>query len=298
MFKKFILFLIFICFSGGLTFSQTTKTRIQPGKLYQEGESLYAPTYGFQASVPNGWMGNLPRESEVFLLMSSIPGQFGEVFVFGREKIDLNVLAEKWKKGENVSETVRLKAISPSIKDDLLSSEVVAEGNYVNPNYKGFAATRCGNNGYCITVLAISSEESFLEVNKTAIDLLKSAKFEEPSNASPYENFDWKAFLSNKLMISYIEMRQGQKQTQVNLCENGTFTANVRKKGIMKEVNPQYRGNMKGSWSIEGSGEIAVMVLNFQGKKLAPLRINLKIEDEQIFANEERYYASESVKCK
>jgi hypothetical protein len=297
MSKKIIWFLIFINFFVGASFAQTAKVRIQPGKMYQEGESLYAPKYGFQAMVPAGWTGNLPRESEVFLLMSSIPNQFGEIFVFGRENIDLNELSERWKEGENVTETVRLQAVSPNISDNLLSSEVVAVGNNVNPKYKAFAATRCGTKGFCITILAISSEESYKEVNNTALDFLNSAVFEEPSNASPYENFDWKAFLSNKLMISYTELRQGAKQTQVNLCGNGAFNANVRKKGIMRDVNPQYKGNMRGQWSVEGIGPKAVLVLTFETKNLPPLRINLKIEEEQIYANEERYYASGSVKC-
>lgn len=297
MLPKSILILIFSIFLSGTAICQSSKVRVQPGRMYQEGDSLYAPKYGFLASVPKGWAGNLPRDSEVFLLMSSIPSQFGEIFVFGRETIDLNRLAENWKVGENITDYLRLKAVSPEITDGILRSEVVAEGNNVNPKYKAFAATRCGNEGFCITVLAISTDETNEQVTTTALTFLQSSLFEEPSNVSPYENFDWKSFLSNKLMISYTEIRGGARQTQVNLCENGTFNANVRKKGIMKEINPQYRGNMKGNWSIEGIGPKAILVLEFESKNLPPLRINMEIDDEQVYANDERYYASESEKC-
>jgi hypothetical protein len=297
MFRRFVLILFFFSFATIASFSQSGKNRIQPGIMYQEGESLYAPRLGFQASVPSGWVGNLPRESEVFLLMSSLPEIFGEIFVFGREEIDLNELAERWKVGENVTETIRLQAVSPTVGEDLLSSEVRVVGNNVNPEYRGFAASRCGGDGYCVTILAISNQKSYESVRDTALEFLTLAVFEEPSNVSPYVDFDWKAFLSNKLMISYTELRQGAKQTQINLCGNGAFNANVRKKGIMRDVNPQYKGNMRGKWSVEGIGPKAVLVLTFETKNLPPLRINLKIEEEQIYANEERYYASGSVKC-
>lgn len=62
-----ILCLIFIA----LTFqsvAQKKKVRLQPGKMYEPGETLYAPRFGFIAKVPEGWEGILPRESEVFLL--------------------------------------------------------------------------------------------------------------------------------------------------------------------------------------------------------------------------------------
>jgi len=297
MFRSFALVLSFFAFSTIPSFSQSGKNRIQPGIMYQEGESLFAPRLGFQASVPSGWAGNLPRESEVFLLMSALPDIFGEIYVFGREKIDLNELAERWQAGENVTETIRLQAISPTVSEDLLFSEVRAVGKYVNPKYRGFAASRCGGDGYCVTILALSNQESYESVKDTALEFLTSAVFEEPSDVSPYGDFDWKAFLSDKLMVSYIEVRQGARQTQVNLCGNGTFNANVRKKGIMRDINPQYRGNMRGRWSVEGIGPEAVLVLSFETKNLPPLRINLKIQEEQVYANEERYYASGSVKC-
>lgn len=276
---------------------QTQKSMLQPGKMYNQGDALYSPLFGFSTSVPKGWVGNLPRESEVFLLMNA-SSAFGEIYVFGREAIDLESLAQIWASGVDITETIRLTASNPKIEGDLLTSnEVMAEGNYMHKEYKAFAATRCGDKGKCVTVLAIADEENFEFVSNTSVELLKNGVFEEPSNISPYDAFDWKKFLSNKLVVTYDEIRGGAKRTQINLCEDGTFRANVRKKGILKQVNPQYKGNMSGTWTADGIGPETLLSLDFSGKKLPPLSVKLSFKNEQLYADNERYYASESSSC-
>jgi hypothetical protein len=277
--------------------AQSGKKKIQPGRMYNSLDTLYAPSYGFTSQVPAGWIGTLPRESEVFLLTAS-NGPFGEIFVFGRTSTDLQQLAELWKQGVDVTETVRLKAIDPKISEQLLQSEVVAEGNYVQNNNKAFAATKCGNQGTCITILAVGTEESYDVVSEAALEFLQKGSFDVPSFESPYENFDWKEFLSNKLMITYDEVLGGARQTQITLCENGTFSANVKKKGIMKETNPEYKNKMSGNWTVKGEGPEATLNLTFTKKGLSPMTVPLTLKDEELYVGDERYYASQATGCK
>ncbi|MCS4435910.1 hypothetical protein [Aquiflexum gelatinilyticum] len=279
------------------TVGQSAKKRIQPGRMYNSQDTLFSPIYGFTSQVPVGWVGTLPRETEVFLLTTG-NGGFGEIYVFGRAAVDLQQLSELWKEGVDVTDKLRLKAIDPKISDQILQSEVVADGNYVQRQSRAFAATKCGNQGTCITVLAVGSEESYDNVSKAALQLLQKGTFERPSFESPYENFNWKEFLSNKLMITYDEVLGGARQTQINLCENGTFNANVKKRGIMRNVNPEYKNRMRGSWTVEGKGPEAILNLTFDKKGLSPLTVPLKLKDEELFVGDERYYASEATGCK
>ncbi|OOG76170.1 hypothetical protein B0E43_09010 [Algoriphagus sp. A40] len=276
-------------------FSQNLKNRIQPGKMYNAGDSIYAPRYGFSGQIPVGWVGVLPRETEVFLL-NSASGTFGEIFVFGREKVDLAQLAETWKAGVDISETVRLKATDPTIEGDLLYSHAEATGNYLPPkNYRAFAATRCGD--ACITVLVISVEENAEMASQSALEMLKTAVLSTPKEIDPYEGFDWKGFLSAKLVIAYEGFIGGKQQTKVNLCEDGTFRAQISKQGMMKDSNPDYKGGMKGSWTVVGKNSEATLTLTFEKKDLAPFVANLKFVDEELYVNGERHYASQSEKC-
>ncbi|MBN7803179.1 hypothetical protein J0A67_20055 [Algoriphagus aestuariicola] len=275
--------------------AQNLKNRIQPGKMYNAGDSIYTPRYGFSGLIPQGWVGVLPRETEVFLL-NSTSGTFGEIFVFGREKIDLSQLAESWKSGVSVSETVTLKATDPTIEGDLLYSHAEAVGNYLPPkNYRAFAATRCGE--ACITVLAISEESNAEASSQAALKLLKTAVLSTPREIDPYEGFDWKEFLSGKLLIAFEGFTGGKQQTKVTLCEDGSFRAQISKKGMMKDTNPDYKGGMKGSWAVEGNNSQATLTLTFEKKGLAPFVANLKFVDEELYINEERHYASQTEKC-
>lgn len=278
-----------------MTFGQNLKNRIQPGRMYNAGDSIYTPRYGFSGVIPQGWVGVLPRETEVFLLNSST-GTFGEIFVFGREKTDLAQLAETWKAGVNISETVTLKATDPKIEGDLLFAHAEAAGNYLPPkNYRAFAATRCGE--ACITVLAISLEENAELASASVLEFLKTALLSTPREIDPYEGFDWKGFLSGKLLISYEGFIDGKQQTKINLCEDGSFRAAVSKKGIMKDNNPDYKGTMKGQWTVDGKNSEAVLTFTFEKKDLAPFVVNLKFVEEELYANGERHYASQTEKC-
>ncbi|MCH6199045.1 hypothetical protein MMU07_05630 [Aquiflexum sp. LQ15W] len=292
---SFIIIMIAITFCYP-SWGQSSKKRIQPGKMYNSLDTLYAPSYGFSTQVPMGWVGTLPRESEVFLLTTG-NGGFGEMYVFGRTATDLQQLSEIWKQGVDVTEKLRLKAIDPKVSGQILQSEVVADGDYVQRKSRAFAATKCGNQGTCITVLAVGTEESFSNVSNAALEFLQKGTFELPSLESPYENFDWKEFLSNKLMITYDEVLGGARQTQINLCQDGTFSANVKKRGIMRNTNPEYKNRMSGTWTVVGDGPEATLNLTFNKRGLSPLTVPLILQDEQLYVGDERYYASEATGC-
>lgn len=274
------------------------KKRIQPGKMYEAGDTLYAPRFGFTSTVPAGWQGTLPRENEVFLLTSTnIEAVYGEIYVFGRPDGDLAVMAEAWIKGIDLSETIKMKAVKPVIKDGVLSSEVVGVGQYVNKGMKGFAISKCSPSGPCVTVFMVAPVQFYEPVKNASTKIISSSKFEPPSNVSPYADFDWKEFLSNKTLATYTSIKGGTRETVANLCADGTFQADVKKSGILKNHNPDYRGKLTGKWTVVGTGEEARIQLTFDKKNLSPLEAQLKIKDEKVYSDGERYFVGESDKC-
>jgi hypothetical protein len=296
--KKACLFLMMLVIAGNVC-SQSRK-RLQPGKLYEPGEKIYAPRYGFEGVVPEGWDGTLPRESEMFLLMPRTPIG-GEVFTFSSVNADLKSIQDGWVKGVNLSETILIKAKgSPTIEGDMITAEVVSEGPSINKGYKGFAIARCGPYGKCITSLGIGPVQFFDQVKTAVTSFMSSATFSEPADISIYADFDWKEFLSDKMLIAFMAIesgsQSGSKENTVHLCGDGTFMADLHKKGIVKDYNPQYKGRQSGTWSAEGIGEQGTLTLKF--KKLPETVITLNIKDEKITANGERYFAAESDKCK
>jgi len=277
--------------------AQQKKSRLQPGKMYEPGETLYAPRFGFIAKVPVGWEGVLPRESEVFLLTTTT-ATYGEIFVFGREHGDYKSMQDTWIKGVDLSETIRIKAIKPTIQDDLLLSEITAEGEYINKGFKGFVVARCSPSGPCVTTLMTAPVQYYEAVKTTVTEFMKSSTFEAPSNASPYADFDWQDFLSNKVLVTYASAQGGSKENMIHLCKDGSFTATLKKKGFFKEQNPAYKGNLSGQWSAKGDGEKATLQFIFSNKSLSPVEVPLTINDEKVMSNGERYFVGKSDKCK
>lgn len=274
-------------------------SRIQPGAYYEAGEGLYAPRLGFKATVPSSWQGSMPRESEVFLLQTVTTNVFGEIFVFGREAIALQDLKQKWMEGTDLSESIRIKAKDPQIKGDMLVAEVVGEGEAINKANRGYAVARCNPSGPCVVALATMPRQFYETIRVTAEKFLQEGKFETPSQASPYAGFDWQEFLSQKMLLTYAYLEEGSKESEVHFCPDGTFQAQVRKKGLFQNQNPMYKGKLTGTWSTKGVGETTELTLEFAVKtKLPPLAITLTIRDEQVFANNERYFVARSTECK
>jgi hypothetical protein len=291
-----ILFLFLFAMSLQTT-AQKNKVRLQPGKMYEPGEALYAPRFGFIAKVPEGWEGVLPRESEVFLLTTTT-ATYGEIFVFGNDHSDLSSMRNTWTKGIDLSDGIRIKAINPTEKDGMLTSEILTEGAYVNKGNKGFVAARCGPSGACVITLMTAPLQFYESVKTTVTEFMKNSTLEPPSTVSPYEDFDWQDFLSNKVLVTYASAQGGSKESMIHLCTDGSFSATIKKKGFFKDQNPAYKGNMAGQWTAKGDGEKATMQFIFTNKSLTPLEIAMTIQEEKIMVNGERYFVGKSDKCK
>jgi hypothetical protein len=294
--KNYFVYVLFLLVVPVLVNAQKKKIRLQPGKMYEAGETLYAPRFGFTAKVPAGWEGILPRESEVFLL-STTTATYGEIFVFGTDHGDLNTMKTNWAKGVDLSESIRMKAINPTIEDGVLSCEITAEGEYVNKGNKGFAVARCSPSGPCVTTLMVAPVQFYESVKTTVTNFMKESSFEPPSNISQYEDFDWQDFLSNKVLVTYASAHGGSKETMIHLCKDGSFIANIKKKGFFKDQNPAYKGNLSGQWEAKGDGEKATLQFIFSNKSLSPIEVPLTIKDEKVTSNGERYFVGTSDKC-
>jgi len=74
--KKIFLFIFFISIGA------SGQDRITPGIMYHSGHKLTAPRYGVITQIPDKWVGILPQDMELFLLMST-QNQDGQIFVMG-----------------------------------------------------------------------------------------------------------------------------------------------------------------------------------------------------------------------
>jgi hypothetical protein len=144
----------------------------------------------------------------------------------------------------------------------------------------------------------MANPASYEQAKKALQDFVDNTTFTTPSNESPYLNFNWKKFLSGKvlLMTGFEETGQNKRENEVNLCADGTFSSKITRKGIFKDQAKAYQGSKKGTWEVKSNGDKATII--FTVPKLPPAEVNLELKDEEIYINGDRYFIGASEKCK
>jgi len=274
-----------------MAFSQQT---IAPGKVYNQGDEIYAPKLGFTAVIPAGWMGTLPQNSSIFLL-SSLKGIDGQIFVLG-DTIDFETMKMGWPQGLELEEGRVLKSDGNiSEENGILSSKVILTGGQ-NNSYTGFIAARCGEYGRCVSALLTCEVKYLDEMKKSVHEFLGSIKFVDPIMKSEYDGYDWKLFLDNKQLVHYDNVVGSKSVNEVWLCQDGTFKSKLTRTGVVKGEIGKYKGKHKGTWQTSSFGKTGTLTLSFD--KLPPVEVDLLIEDDHIFLNGKRHVALAASMCK
>ena len=277
--------------------AQLPSNRIKPAVMYHAGDTVRSPRLGVQALIPEGWAGVLPRDTEVFLMMPQ-DNTIGEIYVVVNEKMDLQGQMKRWQAGMELSEGLILEPDGEITKrgPEVISAVGKATGAGANNSQlKVYTEAKCSPYGFCIVFLSTSDALNFDKVKKTVQTIVDGTVFQAPSNESPYKNFDWKKFLSGKIILAMGYEANSKKIDEVDLCADGTFNSKITRTGTFKGQAKGYEGKKQGTWDVKSNGEKATITLTFS--KLPPVDVELVAKDEEIYINGTRHFAGESVLC-
>jgi hypothetical protein len=295
--KRFIQFhtILLGCFLTFSAHAQLPTNRIRPGTMYYAGDTVRSPRLGLQAKIPEGWEGVLPRESEVFLLVSNTVN--GEIYVAANENIDRETQIKKWKAGMEISEGLRIMPGGEiTTRGDILCVVGKVTGTSPNTSGKIYLEAKCSPYGFCITYMLTCDPASYEKVKGALQSMVDNTTFSKPSNESPYLHFNWRKFLSGKVLLNIDYEETSKREDEVNLCADGTFQSDITRRGVFKDQSKDYKGKKKGTWDVKSNGEKAALTFTFE--KLQPVTINLEIVSEELHANGRRYFLGNSEKCK
>jgi len=59
--------------------SAISQERLQPGRIYNPGEEINAPMIGLTATIPEGWAGYLPTDTEM-LMLANLENSEGTIY--------------------------------------------------------------------------------------------------------------------------------------------------------------------------------------------------------------------------
>jgi hypothetical protein len=282
-----------ILFFSVISFYSFSQQTITTGQVYNAGERIYAPRLGFNAIIPEGWMGMLPQNSSIFLLTSA-NGLDGQIYILG-DTTDFEVMKRGWTIGLELEEGRVLKS-DGNIKEEngSLSSNVILTGGQ-NKAYTGFIEAKCGEFGRCVSAMLICEINNLDEMKKSVSEFLGEVVFLEPVMIHEYASFDWRQFLGNKQLVHYDNVIGSKSVNKVWLCEDGTFKSKLTRTGVVKESIGKYKGKNKGTWSTSSFGKTGTLTLKFD--KLPDVEVELLIEDDHIFLNKKRHVALAASGC-
>lgn len=288
MFKSFSLIILLIPLT---LFAQS---RLKPGQVYNEGDSIYAPAYGIKSVVPNGWIGMLPQGSEIFLL-SNQKGKDAQIYIFA-DTASFDQLKRGWLFGLELSEGRKLKSDGNiTVEGDLMNSGVVLTGGYNKAN-SGYIEAKCGEYGRCIQLLLICSQKDLEEMKAVVRGFLDTTTLEAPVILEANAGFDWNLFLANKHLVSYGNVVGSKSVNEIWLCSDGFFTSKLKRSGLVKGEVGKYKGKKKGTWETKSIGATGSLLLKFE--KLPVVEVDLKIEEDKVFLNDRRHVVLNATNCK
>jgi hypothetical protein len=284
------------CFVSSMALAQLPSNRIRPGTMYYQGDTVKSPRLGVTSIIPEGWEGVLPRDTEVFLLMSNTVN--GEIYVAVNENTDKAGQITRWKEGMDLDDGLRLMPDGEiTSRGDVLCGPAKVTGNKGITGNKFYLEAKCSPSGFCLSYMLMTSDAASFEKVKKAMQLfVDNTSFRKPSTESPFAHFDWNKFLSGKVLLNIDYEQTSKREDEVNFCADGNFTSKITRKGVFKEQAKDYKGNKKGTWKVESKGDKASLTFSFE--KLAPVTVNMEIRDENIYVNGKRYFIGSSETCK
>ena len=268
--------------------------RVQPAKTYLGGDIIYAPLSGIQFAIPEQWSGYYIPESEMFYMRSDTSSLVNVLLMVNRDE-SLEALRFRWDKGVEMAPDVFIKpASSFAINDDQLSGELYLSNN---KNVKGFGLTKCGEFNACAVFLLTAPTAEYLNFKNALEGLAEGIVLNEPSQESIEDEFDWKRELEGKYLLMNESTGTSTRGNHLWLCYDGTFTMDLKRKGLAKKQAGKYKGKSKGRFTIIGTGASGQLVLQFEDDSLENLTVELTLKGEAIYLNEDRYFRSENTKC-
>lgn len=279
------------------SYAQLPSNRLKPGTMYHAGDTVSSPRLGLVTRVPEGWDGVLPRDTEVFLLMPS-SNTIGEIYVVVNDKLDLQGQEKRWMAGIDLSGGLRLQPEGEITTrgTGVISTMGKIAGDKANNQARIYIEAKCSPAGFCVSYIATADPSSFENVKQALQTFVDNTIFSTPSNESPYTKFDWKKFLSGKILLGIGYESSGKREDEVNLCADGTFQSQITRTGIFKDQAKGYQGKKRGKWDVKNNKEKATITFTFQ--KLPPVEIEIEAKDEEIYVKGQRYFVGESEVCK
>lgn len=276
-----------------MVFSTIAQERIQQGKMYKGGDYVYAPFTGTYMTVPEHWRGYATEETEMMTLSSDTSNASLRIFSVQDNLVSIK---NRMSGGFEITPGVSIIPVNePLFEDNILSTEVSMSNNR---QVSGYYFVKCGDYGNCVGFLFGTQTKTHQLYYNALYEMLHQVELKAPTIAEPGADFDWAKELTGKHLFHYESSSSGTLGNQIWLCPNGTFTANLKRKGMFNKGNQKkIKGNHSGNYRLEGIGREGVLVMTFDRLDGYEMVLKATWKDQEIYLNGVKYYKAVHQKC-
>jgi hypothetical protein len=277
--------------------AQLPTDRMSAGVMYYAGDTIKSIRLGLYTIVPPGWKAVLPRDTEVTVMVPE-ENSSASMYAVLNQNMTLPQQKIRFEQGFEIAEGLTMVPDGPVTqrKADVLAAHAKLTGAKANKQAKFYVESKCNPVGYCLAFVLQADDQSMEKGKASLQQFVDNTVFQDMSHISPYANFDWKAFLSNKLLLRFRRDASGKQEDELDLCKDGTFRSDISRTGGFGITSDKYEGKNKGTWTLTSHNDQATITLTF--KKLKPITLQIQGKDEEIYVNGNRYFVGESDSCK
>ncbi|MGB0722831.1 MAG: hypothetical protein ACPGU7_10600 [Gammaproteobacteria bacterium] len=240
---------------------------IEPGRLYEGPQRLFAPAYGTGFDLPSGWRGLHPPGAEMFLMER--PGKAGLLVILGAGGSDAEITRALAGNIPLDAQTV-LSPIGPTeTTEGVHSNRFDVQGN---ASLVGFGIAKLFDSGVGIGVLSVGPGKD-TELETAARTVFNSLGYEKPSGPTLADGTLWSDYLAGK-KLEYLVSDGGRRHDIMRLCRDGSvFRRNSGSSfgGLGVGTAASQAG---GRWQVEGFGGQATLHIQLHNGDSARWRLS------------------------
>lgn len=281
-----------ILFLSILTFTSFGQEAVEAGKMYKGGENIFDPETGTTLTIPPHWRGYATMQTDMLTLNSDTSNASLRIFAVEDNLVSIK---NQLNTGIEIGPGSYIKPKGEiTFDDNILVAELYLTDD---PKTSGYYMVKCGQYGNCIGYLFGAETRNYKDYYEAVYSNFQAITLGQPTQGAAGENYNWAAELSGKYLFHYESNNTGIRGNQIWLCSDGSFTANLKRKGIFKEGDDRrIRGNHFGKYKLEGIGKEGVIVLNFD-KVEEEIVLKTEFRDGDIYINNIKYFVASNTKC-
>jgi hypothetical protein len=281
--------------AGGLAASPTAAVgQVEPGRIYEGGETISDPSIGLTLTLPRGWRGRLGPGGESFL-MESLGGD-AYMVVIGDEVSEAEartMLAQPVDVGGGV--VLRPAGDVRDVGAGHLSSDFSVTG--AATELTGTVDVRLTSTGLGVAFVLLAPPAAADTHRASMREFALSLGVTEPAAAPAGGQDEWEPYLQGRYLAHFYTDTGYTESRELWLCSDGTFWYDSQGGGFGGGASGAMQSRGGGRWSATGAGASGTLVLDWSNGGRNTWSLEYDYDADRLYVNGERMLRGANERC-